>query len=150
MAAKNKSKKHVASKKYFSVDQANAMLPLVRAIVSDIADLARDLRERHDRLLRVSKSKRGTLGDAYQEELLQMQAEFEREQERMREFERELVKLGIELKDYNVGLIDFPCWMNDHEVYLCWRLGEPEVNHWHELNEGFSGRQKVMADATKN
>jgi hypothetical protein len=34
--------------------------------------------------------------------------------------------------------------MDGREVYLCWRLGEPEVAHWHELNEGFAGRQKLM------
>ena len=65
----------------------------------------------------------------------------------MHEYERELQQLGVELKDYFTGLIDFPCWMNGHEVYLCWRLGEPEVGHWHELDAGFAGRQKLMADA---
>ena len=39
----------------------------------------------------------------------------------------ELRQLGVELKDYFTGLIDFPCWMDGREVYLCWRLGEPEV-----------------------
>jgi len=145
MATKKPSK----SKKYFTVAEANAALPLVRAIVRDIADLARDLRERHERLARVSPNERGTLGDAHKEELLQIQAEFERDQERMRDYEQELKSLGIELKDYYTGLIDFPCWMNNHEVYLCWRLGEAEVAHWHEIEAGFAGRQKLIADAAK-
>src|SRR4051812_10362054 len=101
MATKKPSK----SKKYFTVAEANAALPLVRAIVRDIADLARDLRERHERLARVSPNERGTLGDAHKEELLQIQAEFERDQERMRDYEQELKSLGIELKDYYTGLI---------------------------------------------
>jgi len=141
-------KKPVQGKKYFTVTEANAALPLVGVIVRDITELARDLRERHERLARVRPSERGTLGDAHREEVQLVQAEFERDQERMQEFEQELKNLGVELKDYYTGLIDFPCWMNNHEVYLCWRLGEPDVAHWHEIEAGFAGRQKLLVDAT--
>ena len=141
-------KKPVQSKKYFTVTEANAALPLVGVIVRDITELARDLRERHERLSRVRPSERGSMGDAHREEVQLVQAEFERDQERMQEFEQELKNLGVELKDYYTGLIDFPCWMNNHEVYLCWRLGEPDVAHWHEIEAGFAGRQKLLVDAT--
>src|SRR5262249_46264997 len=116
MAAKQLEK----GKKYFSVSEANRILPLVRVIVRDIVELARDLRERHERLskLRPKDKERGLLGEAYQEELQHVQEEFERDQERMRGYEHELRNLGIELKDYYTGLIDFPCWKDDHEVYL--------------------------------
>jgi hypothetical protein len=67
----------------------------------------------------------------------------------MQEYEQELRRLGVELKDYDTGLIDFPCWMNNRAVYLCWRLGEPEVSHWHELEAGFAGRQKLLANPAK-
>ena len=143
-------KKPVQGKKYFTVAEANAALPLVRVIVRDITVLARDLRERHERLSRVRKPERGSLGDAYQEELQQVQAEFERDQERMQEYEQELKKLGIELKDYYTGLIDFPCWLDDREVYLCWRLGEPAVDHWHEVDAGFAGRRKLEMNLAQN
>ncbi|HEV8060199.1 MAG TPA: DUF2203 domain-containing protein, partial [Gemmataceae bacterium] len=83
----------------------------------------------------------------HQEELLLIESELEKGQDRLREYEHELKALGVELKDYFTGLIDFPCWMNDHEVYLCWRMGEPEVTHWHEIDDGFAGRQKLFADA---
>ena len=62
----------------------------------------------------------------------------------MKDFVQELNALGVELKDYYTGLVDFPGWMNGHEVYLCWRLGEPEVAHWHELDAGFAGRQEAL------
>jgi hypothetical protein len=143
------ARKPVPGKKYFTVAEANATLPLVRAIARDVTELARDLRERHERLSRVRANDRFSLSDAHQEEIAQAQAEFERGQERMQEYERELRQLGVELKDYFTGLIDFPCWMNGREVYLCWRLGEPEVAHWHELEAGFAGRQKLLADARK-
>ena len=145
------SKKKLAPKrKYFTVGEANAALPLVGAIVKDIADLAGDLRDRHERLSRVVVPQRGSMSQAHSEELLQVQSEFERGQERMREFEHELKSLGVELKDYYTGLIDFPCWMDGHEVYLCWRLGEADVAHWHELESGFSGRQKLKVGAITN
>jgi hypothetical protein len=141
--------KPVAGKKYFTVAEANSALPLIRAIVRDITELARDLHERHERLSRAKPPKRGGMDDAHQEELHQAMAEFERDQERMLEYEEELKTLGIELKDYNTGLIDFPCWMNGREVYLCWRNGEPEVGHWHELDAGFAGRQKLPASESR-
>src|SRR5947209_14030551 len=104
--------KPVVEKRYFTLAEANATLPLVRAIVRDIADLARDLREREDRLARVQPPKRSAFADAYHEELEQAQGEFERDRERLAEFERELKDLGVELKDYFTGLVDFPCRMD--------------------------------------
>jgi hypothetical protein len=136
-------------KKLFTLVEANASLPLVRAIVRDITELARDLRERTERLNRVQQTPRATLGEAYQEELLQIQDELERGQERMQELETELHNLGVELKDYYSGLIDFPSLRDGREVYLCWRMGEPEVAYWHELDAGFAGRQKIMEGAVR-
>jgi hypothetical protein len=133
-----------SGKKYFTPASANATLPLVRAIIRDVTELARELRERHDRLSRVLSGKRSGLSQAHQEELLQAQGEVERGQERMHDYERELQQLGVELKDYYTGLIDFPCWMDGREVYLCWRLGEPDVGHWHEVTEGFAGRRTLL------
>ena len=137
--------KRKKGKKYFSVAEANATLPLVRSIVKDITELAASLRERHDRLTRLGGD-RGVF-DAYQEELQTLKDDLERDQGRMNDYVQELHALGVELKDYYTGLIDFPAWRHGHEVYLCWRLGEPEVAHWHELDAGFAGRQKLMVDA---
>jgi hypothetical protein len=133
-------------KKFYTPAEANAALPLVRAIVADITMLAGSLRERYERLQRTRQERGNQKNDAYQEEWQHMQEEFERDQERLREYEQELTKLGIHLKDYHQGLIDFPCWRDDREVYLCWKQGEPEVAHWHEVDAGFAGRQKLVAD----
>jgi hypothetical protein len=137
-----------SGKKYYTPASANATLPLVRVILRDVTELARELRERHERLSRSVSGKRGGLSEAHQEELLQAQHDLERGQQRMRDYERELQNLGIELKDYFTGLIDFPARMDGREVYLCWRLGEPEVAYWHELEAGFGGRQKLRTAAT--
>ena len=129
-------------KKFFTPAEANATLPLVRAIVQDIAELARDLRDRYERLAK-ALPKRGCVSEAHGEELEQIKGEFERRQEKMQEYLKELGSLGVELNDFMTGLIDFPSRMDGHEVCLCWRLGEPEVAHWHEIDAGFAGRHKL-------
>jgi hypothetical protein len=132
-------------KKFFTPAEANAALPLVRAIVRDITSLHAELRERHERFHRLRPGERSGLSAAHEEELEQVRAELDRGQERMQEYEAELRALGIELKDYSTGLIDFPCWMHGREVYLCWRMGEPAVDYWHEVDAGFAGRQRLRA-----
>jgi hypothetical protein len=136
--------KRKRGKKYFTAAEANATLPLVRAIVKDITELSVSLRDRHERLARLGGG--GALGEAYREELQTLQHDLDRAQDQMKDYVEELRGLGVELKDYYTGLVDFPAWMNGHEVYLCWRLGEPEVAHWHELDAGFAGRQKLAAE----
>jgi hypothetical protein len=136
-------------KRYYTPAQANAALPLVRAIVQDIVDLARDLHERQERTEPGRLGNRGRLSPAHEEELAPGRAEMERGQERMRELERELADLGIELKDYISGLIDFRSRMDGRDVYLCWKLGEPVVGYWHELDAGFAGRQRLKLDTTR-
>lgn len=132
--------------KYFTVEQANATLPLLRHILRDVTELAHSLNDRAALLRRMQQDKT-QLTDAHGEEVDRMLDEFERDQARMREYEDELRRLNVELKDYFTGLIDFRSMMDGREVYLCWRLGEPEVAHWHELDAGFSGRKKVDAAA---
>jgi hypothetical protein len=132
-------------RKFFSVAEANAALPLVRAIVTDITELARQMQDRQQWLSRPVPASRSAQSDPHREEL---QADFERQKEQMQEYLEELEKLGVELKDYQTGLIDFPAILDNREVYLCWRLGEPEVAYWHELKAGFAGRKKLLASAS--
>jgi hypothetical protein len=130
-------------KKFFTVAEANATLPLVRAIVRDVTELARELRERHERLNRDRPDRTMRLSEAHEEELAQARQDLEWAKQRMQGYEEELAALGVELKDYFAGLVDFPSRMGDRVVYLCWRLGEPAVGFWHELGAGYAGRQKL-------
>jgi hypothetical protein len=134
-------------KKYYTVAEANATLPLLRSILRDVTALAGELRGRHERLARLQDA--GKLDAAHDEEIQAEIAEFERGQERMKEYEAELGRLHIELKDYFTGLVDFRAVIDGREVYLCWRLGEAEVAHWHELDAGFAGR-RPLAPQTVN
>ena len=134
--------------KLFSIEQANAMLPLVRAITTDMVELARDIAERRHRLQAVGRDKRSR--DMYGEELAQIEEELENDERRLREYVHELVNLGLEPKSAVDGLIDFPCEMDGRIVYLCWKLGEPELLYFHELADGFLGRQPLVAGSVSN
>jgi hypothetical protein len=135
--------------RYFTVAEANKMLPLVKAIVADIVALAQDVKDRQERLreLRTRRSANRKTTDAYSEEVHQMEDELEADVERLKVFIEELSKLGVEMKDPLTGLVDFRSKMDGREVYLCWRHGEAEVEHWHELDAGFAGRQHLMERA---
>lgn len=137
-----------SQKRYFTVEEANQTLPLVRSIVRDVVENYRDLHERHERLQAVKQrnnASRGTMPAEYNEELEQMEEEIRRDAEKLQHFVDELQELGVELKDLTKGLVDFPHLLEGREVYLCWMLGEGELAHWHEKDSGFQGRQSLMA-----
>jgi hypothetical protein len=129
----------------FTIEQANAMLPLVRAICSDLASLSRDVMERRHRLALLTAGRELKSGDPYSDELSQMEGELEHDALRLQEYIDELRDLGVEPKGAIEGLVDFPSEMDGRVVYLCWKLGEPEVLHWHELDTGYAGRQPLTA-----
>ena len=129
----------------FTIEQANATLPLVRAICTDLATLAREVMERRHRLALLTAGRDLKPGDVYGEELAQVEADLEKDTQRLQGYIDELNDLGVEAKGVLDGLVDFPSLMDGRVVYLCWRLGEPEVLHWHELDAGFAGRQPLTA-----
>ena len=129
----------------FTIEQANAMLPLVRAITTDLAGLAKDVVERRHRLALLTTGRDLKPGDPYSDELSQMEADLERDATRLQGYVDELRELGVEPKGAVEGLVDFPCMLDGRLVLLCWRLGESEVLYWHDLESGFGGRQPLTA-----
>jgi len=134
-----------SDKKFYSLDEANRALPLVRAIVTDIVAQYHRVEELQQRLSRVRQNRKRQADDLYAAELDQTRSELETEEDRLRDYVEELRKLGVELKSED-GLCDFPSLRDGREIYLCWRLGEPQVAHWHELEAGFAGRRRITAD----
>jgi hypothetical protein len=55
----------------------------------------------------------------------------------------EIHQTGCHVKDLDVGLLDFPALLGGEEVYLCWKLGEPRIEYWHRIEDGFSGRRRI-------
>jgi len=121
------------------------MLPLVRAITADLVALARDVVERRQRLASFAKRKATSAGDPYAEELASMQQAVADDTQRLQEYIDELRRLGVEPKGALEGLVDFPAVLDGKLVFLCWKLGEAEVTHWHDLEAGFAGRQSLVA-----
>ena len=129
--------------KQFTVDQANATLPLVRKIVEDIVAHYRVWNEKLNEIDLVAAS--GRAADAEIADRLAGEAQaIARDIEG---FRRELADLGIQMKDPGIGLVDFPGVLGNRQVFLCWRLGEPDVAFWHELNAGYAGRQPLVPES---
>jgi hypothetical protein len=133
----------------FTVEEANRTLPLVRAIVADIVAQFRVVDGFRQRLgsLSVRGSRRPPTNDPYTEELSQTRGELEQEEAKLNDYLAELERLGVEFKGAD-GLCDFPSIRDGRIVYLCWRLGEPDIQYWHEADTDFSGRQPIRAAAT--
>ncbi|QDU93871.1 DUF2203 domain-containing protein [Lignipirellula cremea] len=129
----------------FTVDEANATLPLVRAITFDLMQMSRDVIERRERLDSIKAARRGESGEFYDDELAHVEGELERDGEKLAEYVDELRQIGVEPKGLPDGLVDFPSLMDDRVVFLCWKYGEPEVLHWHDIDSGFGGRQPLAA-----
>ncbi len=63
--------------------------------------------------------------------------------ERISDSVEAIQEMGVLVKDLDIGLCDFPHQMNGRVVYLCWKLGEPEIRFWHEVEDGYAGRQPL-------
>ncbi len=140
------SEKQTTDRKLFTIEQANAMLPLVRAIVEDLSVLSRDVVERRERIWMLRDERDRDSTDPYSEELVQIEEDLDKDSRRLQEYVDELQQLGVETKNGPEGLVDFPAMIDGRLVYLCWKLGESEVLHWHELDAGFAGRQPLTAN----
>lgn len=126
--------------KLFTVEEANRTLPLVRRIVEDVVQSHRRWREKileFDLITSANPAgEKRDRAEALEHEAQQLSREIDG-------FQAELEALGIQLKDRRLGLVDFPSDLNGRVVLLCWRLGEPEVRFWHEVDAGYAGRQPL-------
>ena len=121
-------------KRRFSLEQANKTLPLVRRIVADIVQVHKDASAKQVQLEKLStNSKQRTL----------LEQEMETAHERFTKLVDELSAIGCELKDFQIGLVDFVGRHQGRDVYLCWKLGEEKIQFWHELDAGAAGRQPI-------
>ncbi len=115
-------------KKHFTPQEANKTLPLVKQIVGDILDKARDVKSLMASGINSSNSGRHQKLIAQMDDLID-----------------ELESLGCFYKDWNFekGLVDFPAVIDGKEVLLCWHSDEPDVRFYHGIQDGFTGRQPI-------
>lgn len=123
--------------KLFTVDEANEMLPRIRMKLQMIRELHRGLDQYKElaRAAAAASDKGGGMvgGSAYVKTLYEIG-----------KLTTEITDIGVQVKDYSRGLIDFPSVREGRIVLLCWQLGEPdEIEWWHEVEDGFAGRQRL-------
>jgi hypothetical protein len=75
--------------------------------------------------------------------LARRKAEREKASQRAKDAMAEIDAMGVQVKDLDIGLLDFPCQVEGQTVLLCWKLGEKKITHWHGVSEGFAGRKPI-------
>jgi hypothetical protein len=123
----------------YTVERANRTLPLVRRIVEDIVrehERWQDAIARLDLLMATSTETVDLRVVALEKEVQTIARDIDA-------FQGELEALDIQLKDRRIGLVDFPTELDGRRVLLCWRLGEPSVQYWHDEDAGYAGRQPL-------
>ena len=121
---------------YFTVAEANALLPRVRAVVGELLSARQRILDAQPDLWPVLEKAIGNGGSKKAGELLH---EFRRVEDGV----KALRAMGCILKDVNTGLVDFPTIRNGRQVSLCWRYDEPAIGFWHDAEAGFAGRQPL-------
>jgi hypothetical protein len=130
--------------KTFTLEEAQSLLPVVEALLkraqeskqaaeaveAQLSDLAQRIYVAGGMLVDVGA-------------VVKMRAEVETHMQRLRETINEIDEIGVQVKDLDSGLLDFPCRLDDEIVLLCWRMGETTIDHWHTVEAGFQGRQPV-------
>ena len=135
--------------RFFDLDAANETLPELRTILETLRDERTQLIALRDEFARQTAPETTPGGTARPE--LDLAAERRRIRLRMQGVIDQMQagvaridELGVTLREIETGLVDFPALVNGRQVWLCWRLGEGDVEWWHELSEGFGGRQPLI------
>jgi hypothetical protein len=131
--------------KIFSVEEANRLLPWLEQSLESLAATARRLGELR-RALSVLGAISQTGATSQNQDLRELAEKAAAEKELLARFRAQLGEVaasGCILRDLEIGLVDFYALARDRIVCLCWRRGEPEVGHWHPVDQGFAGRRPL-------
>ena len=125
----------------FTPDEANRALAQVRPLAERMIELRVRLAQLEDEQREVVKLVAGNgsgegVGDARSPEFAALARE-------LQEVTDELALIGVQVKDPDSGLLDFPAVRDGEEVLLCWQVGEPAVEWWHRVDDGFGGRARI-------
>jgi hypothetical protein len=130
----------------FTPEEANEALaevrPLAERMVQARRSLAAAARRQRELVIRIA----GNGGDLSPGEVRDAAAAVEREVATIAECVAALEAAGVQVKDMDEGLVDFPARHAGRDILLCWKVGEPAVSYWHGLDEGFAGRKPLPFD----
>ncbi|MEE8062249.1 MAG: DUF2203 domain-containing protein [Gemmatimonadales bacterium] len=127
--------------KIFTVAEAEETLPLVRRVVQD---LIREYPQWREAVVAYEIRTGGLKAETGEsEELVQEREQVMLHAECINDYLKELEQIGCVFKGFENGLVDFYALREDRLVFLCWRLGEGHVTHWHEVDAGYTGREPI-------
>jgi hypothetical protein len=132
--------------KRFTLREAKSLLPQVERLLQDAMRLKPEFDEAAAAVTKMKERVHimgGTLID--RGAALEIQQRRETSSKLLRQAVEEILEMGVQIKDIETGLIDFPTRFRGREVYLCWKLGESDIEYWHG-EEGFRGRKPIDRD----
>jgi hypothetical protein len=128
----------------FSLDEAQTLLPVLESLLRTairgkklIEDVDAEFQDTAHRVFLNG----GTLLNVVR--LARRKAEREKTVQRVKDAVAEIDATGVQVKDLDIGLLDFPCRVNGEIILLCWKMGEKSITHWHNTEEGFAGRKPI-------
>ena len=130
--------------KTFTLEEAQSLLPVLESLLKRAIEgkqMAQQAEAGLAELARRIYLSGGMRVDS--EKVVKLRAEMEAQVQRVRESIAEIDAIGVQVKDLDAGLLDFPCRLDDEVVLLCWRMGEPAIEYWHPMDTGFKDRQPV-------
>ena len=133
-------------RKYFTLEQANRTLPLVKRVVRDLVNEYALWKERMRRYEMLSAT--GSTEETEEQRATRRDAQ--EVAERISGYVEELSAVGCLLKGFDDGLIDFYGKRHGDDVFWCWKLGESRITHWHELNAGLAGRRPLDSESSED
>ena len=128
----------------FTLDEAQDLLPTLESLLRTSID-GKKLIESVDAELQAT-AQRVFLNGGMSLNVVHFarrKAEREKAIQRVKDAMDEIDAMGVQVKDLDIGLLDFPCEVDGQIVLLCWKLGEKAITHWHGVSEGFAGRKPV-------
>jgi hypothetical protein len=130
--------------KTFTLDEAQSLLPVVESLLKraiEVRGSAQSVQAGLNGLAQRIFLSGGMKIDSGN--VARQRAEMEELLKQVHESISEIDAIGVQVKDLDSGLLDFPCRIDDQVVLLCWRMGEPAIEYWHTVEAGFQGRQPV-------
>jgi hypothetical protein len=132
------------SERTFTLDEAQTLLPVLESLLRTAIDskkLMEEVEGEQQALAHRIFLNGGTYVDVVS--VARRKAERGRAEQHAKDALAEIDSIGVQVKDIDIGLLDFPCEVNGEIVLLCWKLGEKSITHWHGVAEGFAGRKLI-------
>ena len=128
----------------FTLSEAQSLLPVLESLLRSAMD-SKKLIEQVDAELQEVAHRVFLNGGTFLQivPLARRKAERQKALQRVKDAVAEIHATGVQVKDLDIGLLEFPCVVEGEVVLLCWRLGEKDISHWHSTSEGFAGRKPI-------